>query len=442
MNNDKELQLLKKCLELIEEKLNRGTSTDWTGYDFEQLSTEIQMATGVLLSVTTLKRLWGKLKYTNIPTSTTLNTLAQYAGYTDWRDFKQTFPLSPATDKSSLSPISEKSPLSPAVQPVAESSSSSAGKAGWKKYCWLGLLPILLIGCMALLSYVKTEKNIDPADYQFSSNKIKTAGVPNSVIFNYDAKAAGTADVFIAQSWDVSRKVALDPSKNTYSAIYYHPGYYRAKLIVGNQIVKEHDLMISSDGWVANVSNEKGVPVYFKKEEVLKNGVLAVDEALLARYHLPLQPSLPKLRFFNIRDMEGMKNDNFTLETTVKTAYNRGTAACQRLEVLIICKDEVISIPLSSKGCVGDLSLYVAGTTVNSKDTDLSKFGCDLDQWVKLRVQAKDRQVSFFVNDILAYTVKFSSDPAEIVGLQYRFNGTGAVKNTKFFKDDQVIDFY
>lgn len=433
INNNKELQFLKKCLELIEEKLNRGSSTDWTGYDFEQLSAEVQTTTGVLLSVTTLKRLWGKLKYTNVPTSTTLNTLAKYAGYSDWREFKQ------------KTHIAEIMPFSPAAQPVPELPLNPLGKVSRKsswKYYGLGLLPILILGCMLGLSYVKTGENIDPAAYQFSSNKIKTEGVPNSVIFNYNAKAAGLADVFIAQSWDVSRKVALDPAKNTYSAIYYHPGYYRAKLIVGNQIVKEHDLMISSDGWVANIENEKGVPLYFKKEELLKNGIAAVDEALLARYHVPLQPSLPKLRFFNIRDMGGMKNDNFVFETTLKTEFKEGTAACQRVDVLIICKDEVISIPLSSKGCVGDLSLYVAGTTVSSKDTDLSKFGCDLDQWVKLRLEAKNRQVRFFVNGKLAYSVKSPSKPAEIVGLQYRFNGTGAVKDTKFFKDNQVIDFY
>lgn len=110
--------------------------------------------------------------------------------------------------------------------------------------------------------------------------------------------------------------------------------------------------------------------------------------------------------------------------------------------MLIICKDEVISIPLSSKGCVGDLSLYVAGQSISSKDADLSKFGCDLEQWVKLRLEVKNAQVRFFVNDQQAYSVKFLSKPAAIVGLQYRFNGTGAVKNAKFFKDNQVIDFF
>ncbi|WP_222539170.1 hypothetical protein [Pedobacter polysacchareus] len=41
---------------------------------------------------------------------------------------------------------------------------------------------------------------------------------------------------------------------------------------------------------------------------------------------------MPKLRFFNIRDMGGMKNDNFIFETTLKTEIKEGKAACQRAD--------------------------------------------------------------------------------------------------------------
>ncbi|WPQ63248.1 hypothetical protein SIO70_00025 [Chitinophaga sancti] len=50
-------------MSLIETRLNWGKSSEWTNYDFEKLSVAIQDKTGVTLSVTTLKRLWGKLKY-------------------------------------------------------------------------------------------------------------------------------------------------------------------------------------------------------------------------------------------------------------------------------------------------------------------------------------------------------------------------------------------
>src|ERR1700712_830168 len=81
--------LKEDCKRLIEEKIGWGNSTDWTNRDFDQLSGKIFEATGVNLSQTTLKRIWGKVKYDSAPTVTTLNTLAQFMGFEHWRDFRQ-----------------------------------------------------------------------------------------------------------------------------------------------------------------------------------------------------------------------------------------------------------------------------------------------------------------------------------------------------------------
>ncbi|MRG47951.1 hypothetical protein GFS24_22715 [Chitinophaga sp. SYP-B3965] len=416
MNNSLEINYIKKCLVLIETRLNWGASDDWTSYDFEKLSEVIQERTGVTLSITTLKRLWGKLKYDNIPATTTLNTLAKFAGYEDWREFKQQ------------------------VQPggIEIPPQKSKPRRKWM-YGLLGLLPLLLVLYLALLSNRKSATTINKADYTFSSNKTVTEGVPNSVIFSYDATAAGEDSVFITQTWDRRRKVRVPANEKAYSAIYYMPGYFRAKLIVGDQIVKEHDLMISSGGWLALIEQKSDVPLYFKKEEFQKNSGVVVSEALLSAYQIPLQPSPPVLRIYNVQDL-GIKNDHFTFETTLKSGYDLGTAACQRVEVLILCKSDVFIIPLSAKGCVGDLSLVAAGVAVQSSKADLSKFGCDLDQWVKVKVEAKDKRVRFFVNGEEAYALTFPNAPTDIVGVQYRFSGTGAVKDTRFMKDKRVID--
>ncbi|WP_316744289.1 hypothetical protein [Pedobacter antarcticus] len=423
MNNSAETEYIEKCLTLIESRINWGASEQWTSYDFEKLSIEIQTATGVLLSVTTLKRLWGRLKYTSVPTTTTLNTLANFAGYFDWREFKHQIKLEPqAIGQTSTAP----------VKSVVK---KSAGKSG---YWFPVLFSIALISLFVLFSYVKTDSPIDTSIYNFSSNKIKTEGVPNSVIFNYNAAAAGNDSVFISQSWDISRKVSVPKDKDTYSSIYYKPGYYQAKLIIGNQTVKEHDLMISSGGWVVMIDNDPGTPLYFKNSEILKRDGVEVAEDLFSQYNVPLQPKLPALRFFNVQDMGGISNDHFIFETILKSNFHQGTAACQRVEVLILCKDDVISIPLCSKGCVGDLTLYVAGEMIESSDTDLSAFGADLNQWVNLKVEAKNHQMHFFVNGKEAYSLPFSHQPSDIIGIEYRFNGTGAVKNTKFVKDGQV----
>ncbi|GAA3990630.1 hypothetical protein [Mucilaginibacter dorajii] len=426
MRNSQEIQDIQKCLELIETRLNWGPSQEWTGYDFEKLSVEIQAVTSVILSVTTLKRLWGKLTYTSMPTGTTLNTLAQFAGFKDWREFKHQIRL----DQSPAAGFGVP-PLNVPLKPIRT-----------KKTYWLtALLLMLIAGCALFLFQGKTTAPVDTKAYQFSSNKIKTEGVPNSVIFNYDAAAAGTNAVFIAQSWDLRRKVAVPQQGHVYSTLYYQPGYYRAKLLVGNQIVKEHDLMISSGGWVAMIAKDGGAPLYFKKDEVLKNKVAAVNQAILSKYNVPLQPSLPALHFFNVRDMGGIRNDRFIFETTLKSDFHQGSAACQRVEVLILCKNDVINIPLSSSGCVGDLSLYAAGTKITSKSADMSKFGCDLDQWVKLRVESQNGKIRFFINGREAYSLHATPLPTAIVGVEYRFNGTGAIKDTRFLKDRQVINF-
>src|SRR5690348_5767365 len=84
--NDTELQI-SRCLRMIEEQLQWGSSDNWTNYDFSKLSDEVHNRTHVRLSVTTLKRVWGRLKYENAPTITTLNALSQFAGFQDWRQF-------------------------------------------------------------------------------------------------------------------------------------------------------------------------------------------------------------------------------------------------------------------------------------------------------------------------------------------------------------------
>jgi hypothetical protein len=394
---------IRKCLDLIETQFNRGKSTDWTTYDFEKLSDAILEKTGVTLSVTTLKRIWGKLPYNNIPATTTLNTLAQFSGYKDWRDFKQV----PVPVKRNIS------------------------------FKWLYWVPGLL--CLLIVAYLLSGgRSVHTGTYTFSSNKVISKGVPNSVVFKYDASAAGSDSVFIAQTWDTRRKIAVSKDQKVYSAIYYYPGYFRAKLMVGKQIVKEHDLMITSDGWVVVIENDEA-PLYLKKEEFQRDSAIEVDEKTVRSHNLALQPQAPSVRFFNVLDLGGIKTDSFCFETSVKSDFREGNAFCQRIEILLLCKNDVIIIPLCAKACIGDLTLIAAGKAVQSKDADLSKFGCDLSQWVKLRVESKNRHIRFLVNGEEAYALDFPNPPTDLVGVQYRFQGPGAIKDTRFMPGPGVI---
>lgn len=409
-----------ECLRLIETKWQRGNREEWSSYDFEKLNTAIFDATGVSLSVSTLKRLFGKVSYPNLPSVHTLNTLARFAGFEDWNDFRQHHPVASAPSAPTPQQTSTRRPLT--------------------RWWPLLLLPLAVLLYSLLSSRTPNPRTKpDPSQYSFTANKIISEGVPNSVVFHYRTPVNPTDSVFIVQTWDMSRRIAVPPTGTDYSAIYYYPGYFKAKLIVDTQIVRTHDLMITSDGWLA-LAEADPVPIYFKKEEVARKAGIEVDSNTLARYHLSLQPAAPKVRLFYMKDMGDLSDSDFTFETTLKTGPPQGSGVCQHVQVLIQCKNDVFIIPLAAKACIGDLGLYAAGAMASSRNADLSGFGCDLTQWTTLRVTGSHRHLTFLVNGKTAWSVNFPNDPTDIIGVQYRFAGTCAVKNARFTTANRTID--
>src|ERR1700761_2077261 len=78
---------IKKLLGIIEQQLDWGESTTWQSRDFENLSRFIFDKTKVQLSESTLRRVWGRVEYKHLPSTTTLDTLAQFADFENWRMF-------------------------------------------------------------------------------------------------------------------------------------------------------------------------------------------------------------------------------------------------------------------------------------------------------------------------------------------------------------------
>jgi hypothetical protein len=140
-----------------------------------------------------------------------------------------------------------------------------------------------------------------------------------------------------------------------------------------------------------------------------------------------------------MKDMGDLNDADFSFETTLKTGPPQGSGVCQNVQVLIQCKNDVFMIPLAARACIGDLSLYAAGAAASSTNADLSGFGCDLTQWTTLRVTSVHRHLTFFVNGKPAWSTNSPDAPADIVGVQYRFSGTCAVKNARFTTPNRTI---
>ncbi|QEC51923.1 hypothetical protein [Anseongella ginsenosidimutans] len=442
------------CRRLIEQQLGWGNPLTWQNQDYEMLGQRIFERTKVSLSVSTLKRVWGKVRYENMPNATTLNTLAVFAGYENWRDFKMKNPAGsdlPPDERTSVEtppgpslhrdPGISVAPSSPESFRALAGRGVSPAKNRFKSYFLAGAGAVVIFLILFLVYWKSSSKNenVSPADFSFSSQPL-AKGIPNSVIFNYDALAAGEDSVFIQQSWDVRRRTAVPKDRHEHLSIYYRPGFFKAKLLIGDRVVKEHDLLVPSGGWLALVERDH-IPVYFPAKELIRNGVLSLPLPAIKEKNIPLQPEPPVVSYYYVRDMDGLKNDGFTFEIQLKSDFKQGSAICQSSRVTILYEEGMISIPLSIPGCVADLGLFAGSTMIKGSEADLSAFGCDMQHWVTLACRVRDKKLVIHVNGKKAFEGAFNDPPAAIVGIQYNFAGTGSVNYARFSRIDGTAVF-
>jgi hypothetical protein len=139
-----EVFYVEKCRELVEQKLSWGDSANWQNQDFERLSERIFEVTKVNLSSSTLKRVWGKVSYNSTPHPTTLNTLARFVGYENWRAF---------TNNGFAKPIEAPS------EKIQEVESISSKKTSKSKF-WVVMLGLLIVFTTFLTFYFNSKPSL------------------------------------------------------------------------------------------------------------------------------------------------------------------------------------------------------------------------------------------------------------------------------------------
>jgi hypothetical protein len=95
------------------------------------------------------------------------------------------------------------------------------------------------------------------------------------------------------------------------------------------------------------------------------------------------------------------------------------------------CDGTAVGIPLSAKGCIADVDLLLPGFYFPGKQHDLSAFGVSFDDPVKVRIESRSGETKVFVNDALSYHLKEPVLKAKIIGIDFVFEGTGAVDYVK-----------
>lgn len=396
----------------IEAKLQWGKSSQWSSYDFEKLTEHIHERTGVVISSITLKRIWGRIKYDSKPSETTLNTLSQFLGFHDFREFK-----TKALAKNSRTKKIPKNRFK--IQwPPLQSRPSLIFASG----------AIFMLVALIVLSYSNKDEKLNPDDFYFTSRKV-TQGLPNSVIFEYRAKKAPSgAKIEIQQSWDSQKRQTVSRGDSLATSMYYDPGYFNAKLVVDGQVVKEHGVLIPSEGWKAKIENGKRA-LYFRDSSVTDSGKVMLKNGLLEQNGIDLNKTPITTNFRYVDDFKDLRVNDLFIETTFRNTSKNNVNLCQNSSITLLMEGEAIKIPFSKMGCISELELWHLDETISGKNNDLSKLGVDLEDWVTVNLQLKQDWLTVMVNGKKALELSMKGRINKFHGLIYRFEGTGEVKS-------------
>lgn len=432
---ERENDLVSRCRELIEQSLNWGSSENWTNQDFENLSEKIFEKTQVRLSVSTLKRIWGKVRYDSSPTPATLNVLAKFVGLENWRTFRQT--MTP-----SVTPAATEQPLPSKNEQVTKSK---------PPYRWIAVVCVIIIGAISIYALVKGKSadnheatgSGDTVNILFRARKV-TDDLPNSVIFTYDASGFNADSVFIQQSWDPRRRQKVSRTGREHTSIYYRPGYFQAKLVINDRIKAEDIVFIKTQGWRGMVdmgAADQMPPAYLsQKEMTTPDGRLGIVSTTLKEKTGTPVFNQRAVSFHNVREFDSLMGDNFRFDISLKNTSAIEECICRMVEITLLTKDGALIIPLSAKGCISKIGVLAPDGWIGGDSNELSAFGCDFTDFEHVTVEVKDSRFVISLNEksVLERTLRNGS-VGEIAGIRITFEGTGEIRDVKLSRPGEVV---
>lgn len=406
---------------VVEKKFALGTGDGRLKQrDLAYLGDLIEEKSRVRLSISTLKRLW-RNDLQQIPHPSTLDALVSILDFKDWQDFKK--------------------------QNAGNIRSSSNQDLVQKPQRWIKPLPLaaavfavlLVSGFFILQGFNKKEKGVVvKGSVEFTADKTVSFGVPNTVKFHYDLSNVEADSFFIQQSWNPRDKTQIDPNNNYYSAIYFTPGFHFARIMANDSILKFVNVHIKTQGWMPLVKYEirDNKHMYLDAKAILSDGIIRTNYDILRQANVDMSKDF-LLRYYNIRDFEGITSNNFDLETRLKCdslSFDGRTSniACPFMEIMLITEENVFFIPLTTKGCVSELELRIGETSQEGRDNDLSALGVDPYDWQTLRIRNENKRTTIFLNDSAVHKLEYKNDFGKIKGIIYTFTGPGSVDFLRF----------
>lgn len=418
---------VKDLLRQIESRWNRGAAADWNDRDFARLSEDIWQQTGYSISISTLKRTWGRVKSNSRPSAATLDVLAQFAGYEDYRDFQRRSDH-PAATAAIFPKDTVRIPAVAVIPPRHRQ----------------GLVWLLALIALPLLGYlIYSFSKPLPVDYsgvRFSLDRV-TIGTPNTVLFHYDLGDTPYNKLELQQSWDERKRQLLTSDSGLVTTTYYEPGYFNAKLVVDGEIIRSRHLYVPTDGFQLYLSGQdRQHPVYLADSLLQSShtGALRVDPIIKTRLD---ELTDGRLHLDHLADAPVINGDNFVLRARFRLTEARAEAICSRIWCTVVGTEEVYHLQFGLPGCIGELNHYLNGIRVRGRQNDQSAFGINVGEWVDLRLVSQKGELQIFINDTLAIEQAIPTGIGRLGGVRFVFEGLPEIEVLEMEDQTQQVTF-
>ena len=394
--DDSQQSLIELLRNEVIKKLGWGPVRSWHSSMYDELGKEVFGSSQVLLSVATLKRFFGVVKHHGNPSTNTLDALSAFCGYDNWRAFKARN-------------------ISNGTKRIRPSLSSKF---------YLFLVGFIVLFLVVIFVVNKQESvTIDSEKIIFSSRPV-TNSFPNSVVFDFDLNGLKSENIVIQQYWDPTKTIHVQDQQKSATGIYYFPGYFLASLKINDEVIKEHDLFLKSDGWLGMLEYDP-VPKYF----ALANSANALSSPpyIINELSSSEKPIISSYHF--VDDLGDISGDNFSLQCDLKYVYDDKWAICHSTYVYLLGTTGALIIPFSKAGCISDNNLMLNDLYFDGKENDLSAFSTDFSDYKNIGIINNNKEVVVSIGGNPVYRGGYEKSMGRLVGIRIKFKGAGEVKN-------------
>ena len=300
------------------------------------------------------------------------------------------------------------------------------------------VMTLVFISLYSLRSVPVENEPIDPSKILFQSKPI-TQGLPNTVVFDVDLAGIKSDRIHIQQYWDPTKTIALTKGQKQATGQYFFPGYFRAKLLVDGEIIKEHDLFIKTDGWLGTIDYGP-IPKYYNSSEVFDKKLLFPEKAIdeITSSEKPLTSTYHMVKAF-----DSISGDNFELRSILKNTYNDVWAVCQKTSIIVLGTKGAMVVTLGIPGCASELWVMLNDNFLHGKEHDLSGLGLDLSSEREITLTVVEKELKVTTRSQTLFQGEYSESLGRIAGVRYRFFGTGEVHQSVLsdLEEKTIVDF-